>query len=649
MRKTVYVFYLPFAIALLLLSARILDADSARKLSEASSGDESSMAILSIGNGYVVVDVDENSGDFEQGADPGGAASYDDITFGYDFGPPSTEWVMFYVDGFIAKNEGDSIDYHDDWLLGWTEDASYDISMPVSDEHYLNMTDSTIYIIWHNWHGVEIREELTPVSLGSVPGALEQIKCRVVMKPIDGSCHQLGTAVYYDTQLNGHDGAPISTAFGYTGICEMFFAPTIPPVWRAYEIGYPPGPGELITIGILTGYEATMPDIFWYGAWREGLSDWLGLGGLWGFSHDLGWNTTPATGIWNLMASSADDFHDDTAVLVKWIERSVCPPDSAVFVTYYGIEGDIEEDVYFTHTPPVITPACDEIIPNPVSLQSMIINGGTIDASNVCLTLDLSGSLLTYFGGDSNPMCFGTIAGYGGTQMVSWDVDIPPSAYGTNQCYDIILSYDGGTDSSATFCIDIPFPYISPVAIASNDDPYCVGDTVNLFGEPDLMSSYEWSGPDGFSSNMQNPTVPDADISNSGTYTLVVVDSNGCADTTTTGVIITVCECPPAVVWIECPIPCWSFSSCSTQVMIFGIMDTTGIPIDTMRVYFTVINNHSDGTADTAYISESSVILDFSAWSDSVTATIFGSWADGDSILISLDSLYNANNCLTIP
>jgi len=83
--------------------------------------------------------------------------------------------------------------------------------------------------------------------------------------------------------------------------------------------------------------------------------------------------------------------------------------------------------------------------------------------------------------------------------------------------------------------------------------------------------------------------------------------------------------------------------------MIFGIMDTTGIPIDTMRVYFTVINNHSDGTADTAYISETSSILDFSDWSDSVTATIFGSWADGDSVLISLDSLYNANNCLMIP
>ncbi|MEM8907781.1 MAG: SdrD B-like domain-containing protein, partial [Bacteroidota bacterium] len=41
--------------------------------------------------------------------------------------------------------------------------------------------------------------------------------------------------------------------------------------------------------------------------------------------------------------------------------------------------------------------------------------------------------------------------------------------------------------------------------------------------------SYAWTGPNGFSSSVQNPVIPNATSANNGTYTLVAIDANGCS------------------------------------------------------------------------------------------------------------------------
>jgi PKD repeat protein len=57
---------------------------------------------------------------------------------------------------------------------------------------------------------------------------------------------------------------------------------------------------------------------------------------------------------------------------------------------------------------------------------------------------------------------------------------------------------------------------------ATNNGPICVGETLELFAEEVEDATYEWTGPDGFSSNIQNPTIPNAQLANAGTYTLTV-------------------------------------------------------------------------------------------------------------------------------
>jgi len=91
-----------------------------------------------------------------------------------------------------------------------------------------------------------------------------------------------------------------------------------------------------------------------------------------------------------------------------------------------------------------------------------------------------------------------------------------------------------GCKGSITINITVP----SPTANATNNGPVCTGNTLTLFGGDAGMANYAWTGPNGFTSSAQNPTVStNANTAMAGTYTLTA--SNGsCTSTTTTTVTI---------------------------------------------------------------------------------------------------------------
>ncbi len=107
--------------------------------------------------------------------------------------------------------------------------------------------------------------------------------------------------------------------------------------------------------------------------------------------------------------------------------------------------------------------------------------------------------------------------------------------------------------------------------------------------------------------------------------------------------------CTEAETEIICPYPCWQFSSCSTQVAMFRIQEPFHTRIDTMMAYFT-ISIYRGGTLWTTYqLNEPSPYLWFSGVSDSLVATVTGNWAEGDSVVIKLDSLLTIFGCKTTP
>lgn len=76
----------------------------------------------------------------------------------------------------------------------------------------------------------------------------------------------------------------------------------------------------------------------------------------------------------------------------------------------------------------------------------------------------------------------------------------------------------------------------NPTPVANSSSPnYCVGSAVLLFASSATI--YNWSGPGGYTSSIQNPTITNAPATASGLYTLTV-NSLGCSGSTTTSVIV---------------------------------------------------------------------------------------------------------------
>jgi len=157
----------------------------------------------------------------------------------------------------------------------------------------------------------------------------------------------------------------------------------------------------------------------------------------------------------------------------------------------------------------------------------------------------------------NSPVCLnGTIYLFGnpgGMASYSWT---GPAGFNSNQqnpvIYNATLSMAGTysltvVDSSgcgsgtATTNVTVSAALI---ASASNNSPVCEGGTIQLYGAPNGMSSYEWSGPNGFNSSSQNTTILNATSLNAGTYYLTVTNGSCTSDPAST--VVTVNSKPTA-------------------------------------------------------------------------------------------------------
>ena len=78
----------------------------------------------------------------------------------------------------------------------------------------------------------------------------------------------------------------------------------------------------------------------------------------------------------------------------------------------------------------------------------------------------------------------------------------------------------------------------APVVTIGSNSAICAGQALNLTSTSSLQNStFAWSGPNGFSSTQQNPTLSNATTAATGTYT-VVVSAGSCSTTMTTQVTV---------------------------------------------------------------------------------------------------------------
>jgi hypothetical protein len=91
--------------------------------------------------------------------------------------------------------------------------------------------------------------------------------------------------------------------------------------------------------------------------------------------------------------------------------------------------------------------------------------------------------------------------------------------------YSVSITVNGCTSAAGTTDVVVTPAPATPTA--TNDSPYCAGATINLFTPTVAGATYAWTGPNGFTSALQNPTRGNAATADAGTYS-VTVTVNGC-------------------------------------------------------------------------------------------------------------------------
>lgn len=94
--------------------------------------------------------------------------------------------------------------------------------------------------------------------------------------------------------------------------------------------------------------------------------------------------------------------------------------------------------------------------------------------------------------------------------------------------YDNITVTSSGCASNAAGPFTLSDPNPPPTPTATANGPICAGNALLLGTSAVSGATYTWSGPNGFSSSQQNPSIANATIAATGTYSVTVTVS-GCA------------------------------------------------------------------------------------------------------------------------
>ncbi|HEY3390148.1 MAG TPA: hypothetical protein VGK38_11290, partial [Prolixibacteraceae bacterium] len=134
--------------------------------------------------------------------------------------------------------------------------------------------------------------------------------------------------------------------------------------------------------------------------------------------------------------------------------------------------------------------------------------------------------------------CFGdntgaidiTVTGTTGTETYLWNDGVTTADRAGLVVGNYTVTVTDGTDQNAQ-SITISQP--NPLAISniSSNSPICQGSNLNLSvtvvgGTTPYL--YSWTGPNSFTSTLQNPNIPNALPVASGTYSVIITDANGC-------------------------------------------------------------------------------------------------------------------------
>jgi hypothetical protein len=140
-------------------------------------------------------------------------------------------------------------------------------------------------------------------------------------------------------------------------------------------------------------------------------------------------------------------------------------------------------------------------------------------------------------GGPYETIASPTTTGYTNTGLVN----------GTTYYYVVSQLNPVAESTNSTQVSATPACTPPPTPIASNNGPIWAGMTLNLTASSVPGASYRWTGPDGFTSTNQNPSIANASANLSGVFS-VTAATGGC---TSAPAMTAVTVHPPATVTVQ--------------------------------------------------------------------------------------------------
>jgi hypothetical protein len=162
-------------------------------------------------------------------------------------------------------------------------------------------------------------------------------------------------------------------------------------------------------------------------------------------------------------------------------------------------------------------------------VDTLICAGGTLNVQFTTSSLFRPGNTFTVqlsnaLGSFASPVNIGTAALVGSGNINCTIPGGTPAGAG----YRIRLVASNPSYTSPDQFLNIQVVSALPAPTVTSNSPVCVGNTINLFASAAwAVGSYSWNGPAGYTSALQNPSIPGAVLGNDGVYT-VTMTHNGC-------------------------------------------------------------------------------------------------------------------------
>jgi hypothetical protein len=145
-----------------------------------------------------------------------------------------------------------------------------------------------------------------------------------------------------------------------------------------------------------------------------------------------------------------------------------------------------------------------------------------------------------------SPVTYAWIGPSGFTSSVQ-NPTIPNATAANSGTYSCTVTWNGHTSAAATTGVTVNALPSPPTA--SNGGIVCVGSTLQLYASSVAgATAYAWTGPNGFTSSSQNPTIPNATLAATGTYSVTVTVNTGCTSATAGTTYATVGDVTPPTI-----------------------------------------------------------------------------------------------------